>query len=171
MGVNITSPLAGGTYTCQVTTTGGQEATGSYTLTVTGMCVCLVLYCNSNGTGTSLVLHTHSGGRVVHSDHRIIPHQFLITSKHKISYLTGKWPRQLLVCGITCTVSSGTPPPRFYSPNGTLDTGGVTDQSAHSITLEWDDANIKTLQNRDMYCGDNDTNYFYSYFISSDNSE
>ena len=171
LAVNITSTLAGGTYTCQVRATGGQEVTGSFTLTVTGMCVCLVLYCSSNGTGTSLVLRTHSGGRVVHSDHRIIPHQFLITSKHKISHLTGKWPRQLLVYRITCTVSSGTPPPRFYSPNGTLNTGEVTRQSAHSITLEWDDANIETLQNRDMYCGDNDTNYFYSYFISSDNSE
>ena len=120
----------------------------------------------------SLVLHTHSGGRVVHSDHRIIPHQFLITSKHKISYLTGKWPRQLLVYGITCTVSSGTPPPRFYSPNGTLDTGGVTQhQNADSKTLEWDDANIETLQNMDMYCVDSDTNYFYLYLTSSDNSE
>ena len=136
------------------------------------MCVCLALYCSSNGTGTSLVLHTHSGGRVVHSDHRIIPHQFLITSKHKISYLTGKWPRQLLVYGITCTVSSGPPPPRFYSPNGTLDIRGVTQsQTDPSKTLEWNDANIKILQNCDMYCGDNDTNYFYSYLSSSDNSE
>ena len=172
LAVNITSTLAGGTYTCQVTATGGQEATGSFTVTVTGMCVCSVLYCSSNGTGTSLVLHTHSGGRVVHSDHRIIPHQFLITSKHKISYQTGKWPRQLLVYGITCTVSSGPPPPRFYSPNETLDTGAVTQhQNAHSKTLEWDDANIETLQNRDMYCGDSDTNYFYLYLTSSDNSE
>ena len=171
LAVNIPSTLAGGTYTCQVTATGGQEATGSFTVTVTGMCVCLALYCSSNGTGTSLVLLTHSGGCVVHSDHRIIPHQFLITSK-QISYLTGKWPRQLLVYGITCTVSSGPPPPRFYSPNGTLDSGGVSQhQNAHSKTLEWDDANIETLQNRDMYCGDNDTNYFYLYLTSSDNSE
>ena len=168
LAIDIISTLAGGTYSCQVTATGGQEATGSFSLNVTGMCVCHVLYCSSNGTGTSLVFHTHSGGRVVHSDHRIIPHQFLITSKHKISYRTGA--RQLLVYGITCTVSSGTPPPRFYSPNGTLYTGAVTQQNAHSITMEWDDANIKTLQNRDMYCVDNDTNYFY-YFTSSDNSE
>ena len=173
LAIDITSILAGGTYSCQVTAKGGQEATGSFSLTVTGMCVCLALYCSSNdGAGTSFVLHTHSGGRVVHSDHRIIPHQFLITSKHKISHLRGRPPRPpRLVYTIACTVSSGTPPPRFYSPNGTLNTGGVTEQSAHSKTLEWDDANIKTLQYRDMYCGDNDTNYFYSYFISSDNSE
>ena len=56
LAVSITSTLAGGTYTCQVTATGGQEATGSFSLTVTGMCVCLVLYCRGNGTDTSLVL-------------------------------------------------------------------------------------------------------------------
>ena len=172
LAVNTTSTLAGGTYTCQVTATGGQEATGSFTLKVTGMCVCLALYCSSNGTGTSHVLHTHSGGRVVHSDHRIIPHQFLITSKHKISHLRVKPPRPPIpVYRITCTVSSGTPPPRFYTSNGTLGTGEVTEKSAHSKTHQWDDNNIKALQNRDMYCGDNDTNYFYSYFLSSDNSE
>ena len=59
LAVNTTSIKNGGTYTCQVTATGGQDANGSFTLNVTGMCVCLVLYCSSNGTGTSLVLHTH----------------------------------------------------------------------------------------------------------------
>ena len=59
LAISITSTLAGGTYTCQVTATGGQETTGSFTLTITGMCVCLALYYSSNGTGTSLVLHTH----------------------------------------------------------------------------------------------------------------
>ena len=54
LAINITSTLAGGTYACQVTATGGHEATGSFTLTVTGMCVCLVLYCSSNGKG---ILH------------------------------------------------------------------------------------------------------------------
>ena len=172
LAVNTTFTLAGETYTCQVTATGGQEATGSFTLTVTGMCVCLALYCSSNGTGTSLVIHTHSGGRVVHSAGRPIPHQFLIASKHKISYLWGQGPRPpRLVYGITCTVSSGAPPPRFYSPNGTLDTGGVTQhQNAHSV-LVVDNANVTTLQNRDMYCDDSDTNYFYLYLTSSDNSE
>ena len=37
LAVNTTSSSDGGTYTCQVTATGGQEATGSFTLTVTGM--------------------------------------------------------------------------------------------------------------------------------------
>ena len=58
--VNATSIRDGGTYTCQVTATGGQEATRSFTLTVTGMCVCFALYCSSNGTDTSLVLRMHT---------------------------------------------------------------------------------------------------------------
>ena len=37
LAVNTTSTSDGGTYTCQVTATGGQEATGSFTLKVTGM--------------------------------------------------------------------------------------------------------------------------------------
>ena len=137
------------------------------------MRVCLALCYSSNGTGTSLVLHTHSGGRVVHIDHRIIPHQFLITSKHKILFLRVRPPRPpTLVYGITCTVSSGAPPPRFYSPNGTLDIIGLTQsQNAHTVVLVVDNANITTLENRDMYCADNDTNYFYLYLTSSDSSK
>ena len=37
LAVNTTSTSDGGTYTCQVTATGGLEATGSFTLRVTGM--------------------------------------------------------------------------------------------------------------------------------------
>ena len=37
LAVNTTSTSYGGTYTCQVTATGGQEATGNFTLRVTGM--------------------------------------------------------------------------------------------------------------------------------------
>ena len=36
LAVNTTSTSDGGTYTCQVTATGGQEATGNFTLKVTG---------------------------------------------------------------------------------------------------------------------------------------
>ena len=38
LAVNTTSTSDGGTYTCQVTATGGQEANGSFTLSVTGEC-------------------------------------------------------------------------------------------------------------------------------------
>ena len=38
LAVNTTSTSDGGTYTCQVTATGGQEANCSFTLRVSGMC-------------------------------------------------------------------------------------------------------------------------------------
>ena len=38
LAVNTTSTNDGGTYTCRVTATEGQEAAGNFTLTVTGMC-------------------------------------------------------------------------------------------------------------------------------------
>ena len=123
------------------------------------------VYCSSNGTGTSLVLHTHSGGRVVHSYGRLIPDQFPITHPHQISYLIKEG---LHGYRVTCNVSRP-PPRRFYTPNGTFRTGVVTQENnQHSAIL---DVNISTFQNRDMYCDDNDTNYFYLYLTSSDNSE
>ena len=42
--VNAMSTRDNGTYTCQVTAAGGQEANESFKLTVAGMCVCLALY-------------------------------------------------------------------------------------------------------------------------------
>ena len=45
LAVNTTSATDGGTYTCQVIATGGQEATGSFTLRVIGAsCKCNCLY-------------------------------------------------------------------------------------------------------------------------------
>ena len=166
--INTTATFDDKTYTCQVMATRGQEATGSFSLSVTGTCVCLVLYYSSTGAGTSLVLHTHSGGRVVHSYDRLIPYQFPITHLQQISYRKQVGQTRYK---ITC-VSSGTPPPRFYSPNGTLDTGGVTQtQHGHSAILEVNDASLHTFQNGDMYCDDNHTNYFYLYRASSNDSE
>ena len=164
--VNTASTRDGGVYTCQVTAAGGQGANGNFILNVTGMCVCLALHCISNGTGTSLVLHTHSGGRVVHSYGRLIPDQFPITHPHQISYLIKEG---LHGYRVTCNVSSGTSPPKFYTPNGTFSTGEVTQENyQHSAIL---DVNISTFQNRDMYCLKSETNYFYLYLTSSDNSE
>ncbi len=164
LAVNTTSIRDRGIYTCQVTAT-GQEATGSFSLTVTGMSVCLALYCSSNGTGTSLVLHTHSGGRVVHSYGRLIPYQFPITHPHQISYLIREG---LHGYRVTCNVT-GPPAPRFYTPNGTLGTVEVTQvKYEYSAIL---DVNVSTFQNRDMYCVNRSTNYFYLYLTSTDNSE
>ena len=53
LAVNITSPSDGGTYTCQVTTTGGQEANGSFSLNVTGMCA--LFSCNIVNMSTGSV--------------------------------------------------------------------------------------------------------------------
>ena len=166
LAVNTTSTTDGGAYTCQVAATGGQEANGSFTLTVTGMCVCLVLHCISNDTDTSLVLHTHSGGRVVHSYGRLIPDQFPITHPHQISYLTKEG---LHGYRVTCNVSSGTSPPRFYTPTGTFSTGGVKQENYNRSAIL--DVNISTFQNRDMYCRNSETNYFYFSLTSLDNSE
>ena len=44
LAVNAMSTRDNGTYTCQVTAAGGQEANGSFKLTVAGMSVCLALY-------------------------------------------------------------------------------------------------------------------------------
>ena len=38
LAVTTTSTIDGGTYTCQVTAKGGQEANGNFTLSVSGMC-------------------------------------------------------------------------------------------------------------------------------------
>ena len=43
LAVNTTSKSDGGTYTCQVTATAGQEASGNFTLRLTGM-PCTILY-------------------------------------------------------------------------------------------------------------------------------
>ena len=166
LAVNTTATFDDKTYTCQVTATGGQGATGSFSLSVTGTCVCLVLYYSSNGAGTSLVLHTHSGGRVVHSKDRLIPHQFPITHLQQISYQKMHGSETVTKHTVTC-VSSGTPPPRFYSLQRTPNIGGVSKWT----NIRPIDVDTNTFQNRDVYCDDRDTNYFYLYLTSSNNSE
>ena len=128
-----------------------------------------VLHCTAAVMVQALHLsfdHTHSGGRVVHSDGRLIPYQFPITHPHQISYLTKEG---LHGYRVTCNVSSGTSPPVFHTPNGTLSTGGVTQDNYNRSAIL--DVNISTFQNRDMYCLNSETNYFYLYLTSSDNSE
>ena len=101
----------------------------------------------------------------MHSGGRIIPHQFPITYPHQISYL---FEESLHGHRVTCNVT-GPPSPRFHTPNGTFSTREVTQvEYLHSAIL---DVNVSTFQNRDVYCDDNDTNYFYLYLTSSDNSE
>ena len=158
LAVNTTSSSDGGTYTCQVTATGEQKATGSFTLTVTGMFVCLALYWNSNGTGTLRVLHTHAGRDVVHSYGRLIPHEFPITDLQQISVPDG-------IGRIICTVSSGTA--RFVANGGRLETEGVSQtENGATATLVVNPSNVDSFQNKGLYCTNIGTNFFY-LFISS----
>jgi len=101
----------------------------------------------------------HSGGRVVHSYGRLIPHEFPITDLQQISGPGG-------IGRINCTVTNGIA--RFVANGGQLETGGVS-QTKNRTTATL--VNVSTFQNRDMYCDDSDTNYFYLYLTSSDNSE
>ena len=102
----------------------------------------------------------------MHSYGRLIPHQFPITHPHQISYLIEEG---LHGYRVTCDVSSGTSPPKFYTPNGTFSTGRVTLENYNRSAIL--DVNISTFQNKNMYCDDIDAHYFYLYLTSSDNSE
>ena len=55
----------------------------------------------------------------------------------------------------------------FYSPNGVLDNEAVSQKSNFLAIL---DMNAAT-ENGDFYCTDRDTNSFYLYLTSSNNSE
>ena len=103
----------------------------------------------------------HPGGSVVHSEGRLIPHEFPITDLKQITGLNG-------IGRITCTVSSGTP--RFNSSSGSLQTGGASLVGNRAVLLV-NTTDIDTFQNRDMYCDDRETNHFYLYLTASNNSE
>ena len=149
LAVNTTSTSDGGTYTCQVTATGGQEATGSFTLNVTGMCA--LFSCNSHSRLILLLLYC-AGGRVVHSYGRLILHEFPITDLQQISGPDG-------IGRINCTVSSGTA--RFI--RGVFQ--GLTEaRRERTASLVVNLANA--FRNRDVECKNNG-NYFY-LFLSPD---
>ena len=190
LAITTISTTYSGTYTCQVTDAGGQKANGSFTLNIAGKhhSVCstkcihmsgiqLPWHCYSKWTLLYYYLQTPSitfvhisiGGRVVHSEGRLIPHHFPITELQQINYLIRSG-----VTGyrVTCDVSRGPPSPRFNSPNGTLDTGGVSQrQYTRTTWLNVNTTNIDSFQSRDVYCDDMRTNYFYLYLTSSNNSE
>ena len=101
----------------------------------------------------------------MHSYGRLIPYQFPITHLHQIYFIKESLHGHRVACNVTVPP----PPPRFYIPNGTFSTGGVTQEIyPHSVILDMD---ISTFQNRDMSCDGSVTNYFYLYLTSSDNSE
>ena len=99
----------------------------------------------------------HSGGSVVHSYGRLIPHEFPITDLQQLSGpdINGT---------ITCTVSSGTA--GFNMPVREANIGGMNQTAVLVVNTTSD-----SYQNRDLYCNSNDTNYFYLYINSSNSSE
>ena len=102
---------------------------------------------------------SHSGGDVVHSYGRLIPHEFPITDLQQISGPDG-------IGRITCTVSSGTA--TFVDNRGIrLETGGVSQtRNGATATLAVNPSNADSFQNRGLYCTKIHTNFLH-LFISS----
>ena len=104
-----------------------------------------------------LLLSQHSGGSVAHSYGRFIPHEFPITDLQQISGPDG-------IGRITCTVSNGTA--KFNIPVRAGNIGGMNQTAVLVVNTT-----RESYQNRDLYCNSNDTNSFYLYINSSNNSE
>ena len=99
-----------------------------------------------------------TGGRVVHSYGRLIPHEFPITDLQQISGPDG-------IGRINCTISSGTA--RFGANGGRLENEGVSQtRNGATATLVVNSFNVDSFQNRQLYCTNANTNFFY-LFISS----
>ena len=101
-----------------------------------------------------------TGGDVVHSYGRLIPHEFPITDLQQISGPDG-------IGRITCTVSSGTA--RFGVNGGyRLETGGVsqTINGGATTRLVVNTSNVDSFKNKALYCNNLFTDFFY-LFISS----
>ena len=99
-----------------------------------------------------------SGGRVVDSYGRLIPHEFPITDLQQIADPDG-------IGRINCTVRSGTV--RFRANGGKLDSGGVSQtRNGATSTLVVNPSDVDSFQNRGLYCTNINTNFFY-LFISS----
>ena len=106
-----------------------------------------------------LSAQNHTGGIVVHSYGRLIPHEFPITDLQQISGPDG-------IGRITCTVSSGTA--RFVTVPGGLDSGEVTQaENGNSPTtlLRVNTTNVDNFNNSDVYC--NRIDYYFYLFLSS----
>ena len=99
------------------------------------------------------MLSIQSGGRVIHCNGKLIPHEFPITDVQQITDVDG-------IGRIICKVSSGTP--KFFTSERPLQTGGVTqiEKETEAILRVNLTAN---LQNRDVYCSDSQNNLFYLF--------
>ena len=103
-----------------------------------------------------------TGGCVVHSYGRLIPHEFPITDLQQISGPDG-------IGRITCTVRSETA--RFGVNGGQLETGGVSQtRNGATATLVVNPSNVGSFQNSALFCTNINTNFFY-LFISKNASK
>ena len=159
LAINTTTTVYGGRYTCEVAAEGGQEARASFAVNAGKSCMSLYSECECGNLQITLPSLHLGGGRVVHSEGRLIPHEFPITDLQQISGADG-------IGTITCTVSNGTA--RFGRPAGVLDTEGVN-QTRSGITARLVVNPTDSYHNRHVYCSDSTSNYFYLYF--SDDSE
>ena len=99
----------------------------------------------------------HSGGSVVHSYGRLIPHEFPITDLQQISGPDG-------IGRIICIVSSGSA--GFVFNGGQI--RGVS-QTRHGAiaTLVVNMSNVGSFQNRGLYCPIDAGSYFYLFLSSA----
>ena len=103
----------------------------------------------------------YAGGSVVHSYGRLIPNEFPITDLQQISGPDGIGR---ITC--VCTIKSGI---TCYVPNDgkRLETGGVTEtRNGATATLVVNPTGVGSFQNRELYCANIASNFFY-LFISS----
>ena len=160
LAVNLTTTSHRGTYTCQVTATGGQQANANFTLGVTGMSLLhysRVMQHRAVYWSEILLFYSqHSGGSVVHSEGRLIPSEFPITDLQQISDPDG-------IGMIRCTFFNGT---LYNIPIREAINGGM-----YQTTVLVVDTTSDSYRNRDLYCNSNVTIYFYLYINSSSNSE
>ena len=99
-----------------------------------------------------------TGGRVVHSYGRLIPHEFPITDLHQISGPDG-------IGRISCTDTSGTA--NFYKPGGVLENDGlIQTRNGATATLVVHTTNVTRFNNTDVACSGDDQ-YFYLFLSSS----
>ena len=102
-----------------------------------------------------------AGGRVVHSYGRLIPHEFPITDLRQIS-----GPDNYTIGGMNCTDSSKKA--RFNDYISGEEEGVMMATNGATATLKVGPliSHVSSFQNRDLYCTNASTNYFY-LFISS----
>ena len=120
---------------------------------------------------TSYISAWYSGGNVVHSYGRLIPHEFPIIDIEQISGPDG-------LGRIICTVSSGTA--EFFTPveglendsdgsdsaesqPGGFDGGGVTETRNGTTATLVVDPSVTIFSNKEGYCADQNTNFFYLF--------